>query len=229
MITFVTILVVACPCSLGLATPLAIIVSEGLCASNGILIKKSEVLENAQKVNTIVFDKTGTLTYGKLKIAEVINYSKLEEAKLLQIVGSIEGKSTHPIGKAFTDYLEEKKIPQKTVENVENIAGLGMTGEVEQEKWILGNAKILEKYDILNSHSEEEKQLAKEGKTRHDLGREEFLKVTWDWANSHKDRILEQCKLLGASFDLSRKRFTLDDGCSKAVKKSFCLTFIKKA
>ena len=66
-----------------------------------------------------------------------------------------------------------------------------------------------------------EKQLAKEGKTRHDLGREEFLKVTWDWANSHKDRILEQCKLLGASFDLSRKRFTLDDGCSKAVKKVF--------
>ncbi len=66
-----------------------------------------------------------------------------------------------------------------------------------------------------------EKQLAKEGKTRHDLGREKFLEVTWDWANKHKDRILEQCKLLGASFDLSRKRFTLDEGCSKAVKKVF--------
>ena len=61
--------------------------------------------------------------------------------------------------------------------------------------------------------------LQKKVKTRHDLGREEFLKVTWDWANKHKDRILEQCKLLGASFDLSRKRFTLDEGCSKAVKK----------
>ncbi len=66
-----------------------------------------------------------------------------------------------------------------------------------------------------------EKQLAKEGKSRHDLGREKFLEVTWDWANKHKDRILEQCKLLGASFDLSRKRFTLDEGCSKAVKKVF--------
>ena len=76
----------------------------------GILIKKSEILENAQKVDTIVFDKTGTLTYGKLKIAEVINYSTLEEKKLLQLVGSIENKSTHPIGKAFTDYLEENKI-----------------------------------------------------------------------------------------------------------------------
>lgn len=66
-----------------------------------------------------------------------------------------------------------------------------------------------------------EKQLAKEGKTRHDLGREKFLETTWEWANAHKDRILEQCKILGASFDLSRKRFTLDEGCSKAVKKVF--------
>ena len=66
-----------------------------------------------------------------------------------------------------------------------------------------------------------EKQLAKEGKNRHELGRQKFLEITWDWANKHKDRILEQCKLLGASFDLSRKRFTLDEGCSKAVKKVF--------
>ena len=99
--TFVTVLVVACPCSLGLATPLAIVVSEGKCASNGILIKKSEILENAQKVNTIVFDKTGTLTYGKLKIAEIKNYSDIKEQELLQSAGSIESKGTHPIGKAF--------------------------------------------------------------------------------------------------------------------------------
>ena len=99
--TFVTILVVACPCSLGLATPLAIVVSEGLCDSHGILVKKSEILENAQKTNTIVFDKTGTLTYGTLKVAEIMNYSNYEEKELLQLVGSIEKKSTHPIVKAF--------------------------------------------------------------------------------------------------------------------------------
>ena len=108
--TFVTILVVACPCSLGLATPLAIVISEGVCATNGILIKKSEILENARKIDTIVFDKTGTLTYGKLKISEIINYSSLEDDKLMQLVGSLESKSTHPIGKAFTDYLEERKL-----------------------------------------------------------------------------------------------------------------------
>ena len=99
--TFVTILVVACPCSLGLATPLAIVISEGICASNGILVKKSEILENASKINTVVFDKTGTLTYGKLRISQIYNYSKLSDKELIRLAGSIEEKSTHPIGKAF--------------------------------------------------------------------------------------------------------------------------------
>lgn len=161
--TFVTILVVACPCSLGLATPLAIIVSEGLCASNGILIKKSEILENAQKINTIVFDKTGTLTYGKLKIAEVINVSSMEEEKLLQLVGSLESKSTHPIGKAFIDYLEEKNIKPLEVKEFENIAGLGIVGKIQEEEMILGNSKILDKYEIQNQYLEEEKRLAEAG------------------------------------------------------------------
>lgn len=161
--TFVTVLVVACPCSLGLATPLAIVVSEGLCASNGILIKKSEILENAQKVDTIVFDKTGTLTYGKLKIAEVINYSLLEERKLLQLVGSIESKSTHPIGKAFTDYLEENKIKILDVQDFKNIAGLGIIGKIDNERILLGNSKMIKKYNIENKHFNDEKRLAENG------------------------------------------------------------------
>ncbi len=196
IITFVTVLVVACPCSLGLATPLAVIVSEGLCASNGILIKKSEILESAQKVNTIIFDKTGTLTYGKLKISEIKNYSgikelnnnvkgnklqisnseieekqldsKIKERELLQLVGSIESKSNHPISKAFTDYLTEKKIKILDVKEFENIPGLGIkgiicNGEDENQEILLGNYKLLEKYKIENNHESDERELAEKG------------------------------------------------------------------
>ena len=161
--TFVTILVVACPCSLGLATPLAIIVSEGLCATNGILIKKSEILENAQKTNTIVFDKTGTLTYGKLKISDVINYSSMTDDCLLQIVGSIESKGTHPIGKAFVDYLEENKLEKLEVKEFGNVSGYGIIGKVNNQRFIIGNSKILESYHIENNYKKDEKELAIKG------------------------------------------------------------------
>lgn len=160
---FITILVVACPCSLGLATPLAIVVSEGLCAENGILIKKSEILENAQKTDTIVFDKTGTLTYGTLKIANVINYSNMEEKEVLALAGSIEKKGTHPISKAFVDYLEQNSIESFEVENYEEISGYGVCGRVNNEQIILGNSKILSKYDIENTHKQDEEKLAKAG------------------------------------------------------------------
>ena len=161
--TFVTILVVACPCSLGLATPLAIVVSEGLCASNGILVKKSEILENVQKVNTIVFDKTGTLTYGRLKIAEIKNYSDIEKNRLLQLVGSIESKSTHPIGKAFENYLEENKLKKLEVKEFGSVTGLGIIGEVDSQKLILGNSKILKEYNVENVYSKDEEELTKKG------------------------------------------------------------------
>ena len=163
LVRFVTILVVACPCSLGLATPLAIVVSEGVCASNGILVKKSEILENARKVDTIVFDKTGTLTYGKLKIAKVINFSDMETNRLLQLVGSIESKSTHPIGKAFLDYLEENRLEILDVEDFENITGLGIIGKIDNEKFIIGNSKMLEKYSIENKYIKDEEDLSQDG------------------------------------------------------------------
>ena len=163
LITFVTVLVVACPCSLGLATPLAIVVSEGKCASNGILIKKSEILENAKKVNTIVFDKTGTLTYGKLKISEVRNYSNMSKHKLLQLVGSIESKSTHPIGKAFIDYLKDNKLEMLPVKEFGNVSGFGIIGRIEEQKFIIGNAKILDNYKINNVYEKDERELAEKG------------------------------------------------------------------
>lgn len=161
LITFVTILVVACPCSLGLATPLAIVVSEGRCASLGILVKRSEILEKAEKVDTIVFDKTGTLTYGTLRIAEWV--SKEKEKDLFQIVGSLEKNTSHPIAKAFIDTLHEKKIDMLKVENFENIAGYGIRGEVGNKKVIVCNGSFLEKNSLENPYYKEEKTFAANG------------------------------------------------------------------
>lgn len=115
------------------------------------------------KVNTIVFDKTGTLTYGTLKIAEIKNFSKIEQNKLLQIVGSIESKSTHPIGKAFENYLEENNLEKLEVKEFKNVAGFGIVGKVDGQKLILGNAKMLEKYQIKNEFYQEEEELTKKG------------------------------------------------------------------
>ena len=161
--TFVTILVVACPCSLGLATPLAIVVSEGVCINNGILVKKSEILETASKINTIIFDKTGTLTYGKLKVSNVYNYSNLSDNELLQLVGNIETKSTHPIGLAFYDYISENNEQKITVKNFENIAGYGIIAKIENQEYILGNRKMVEKYSVSNDHLKDEQELTAKG------------------------------------------------------------------
>lgn len=163
--TFVTVLVVACPCSLGLATPLAIVVSEGVCASRGILVKKSEVLENTQKIDTIVFDKTGTLTYGNLKISKIYNFSNYTDKEIIQIVGSLEKASTHPISNAFKTYMQENKINYLEASNFEDISGYGIRGKIRNDEIILGNAKILSKYNIENAHKKDEKELAKDGNT----------------------------------------------------------------
>lgn len=161
LITFVTVLLVACPCSLGLATPLAIIVSEGRCASNGILIKKSEILENAGKVNTVIFDKTGTLTYGKLKISKIYNYTNLDNQKILNIVCSLEYHSNHPISKAFIDYMNENNLKPLPVQDFENMPGLGIKGKIENTETLLGNSKLINQRNL--SSKKEENILAKEG------------------------------------------------------------------
>ena len=157
---FVTVLVVACPCALGLATPLAIVVSEGLCAKNGIIVKKSETLENAHKVDTIVFDKTGTLTYGNLKVNKIYNYSTYNEKKLLKIISSIEDKSNHPIATAFR--VENKNELLET-KNFTNIQGLGLYAIINNKKYYIGNNKILDMLKIKNNYETDEKKLQKNG------------------------------------------------------------------
>lgn len=154
---FVTILVVACPCSLGLATPLAVIVSEGICAKNGLLIKNSETLEELNNIDTIVFDKTGTLTYGNLQVAKLYNYSSYDNNHLLEIVGSLESKSTHPIAKAF------QKKNTLEVSKFNNIAGLGISGNINDKRYYLGNAKLVDQLMIEDIHINDYNSLVQEG------------------------------------------------------------------
>ena len=158
IIYFVTVLVCACPCALGLATPLAIVVSEGLCAKNGILVKKSEILENANKIDVVVFDKTGTLTNGNLRISKIINKSNYKDKDLLKIVSSLESKSTHPIASAFNNNLEKLEVSA-----FKNISGIGLKGTINNKKYLIGNNKIFDKFKITNNIVEEEKELSLDG------------------------------------------------------------------
>ena len=161
--TFVTILVIACPCALGLATPLAIVTSSGRAAQEGILIKTSEILEKANKVDTIIFDKTGTLTYGTLRVAKLNNYSDYTNDELLTLVASLEHKSTHPIASAFKTYREEHNLKLKKVEKFSVISNLGIAGTINDKKIYLGSSKILEKLELYNKYKKEEAILASQG------------------------------------------------------------------
>ncbi|MBR6113151.1 MAG: copper-translocating P-type ATPase, partial [Bacilli bacterium] len=148
LLRFVTILVVACPCALGLATPLAIVVAEGKSAENGILVKKSEIFEIAKNVNTVLFDKTGTLTEGKLKVNKVYNYSGEPEEIIMGKICSLEKKSSHPIAKAFKDYKEEKGLNTKKVTSFENVLGHGIVGRLGDDKLAIGNRKMMNESNI---------------------------------------------------------------------------------
>lgn len=159
IISFVTVLVVACPCALGLATPLAIVVSEGRSAKKGILIKTSETLENINIIDTIIFDKTGTLTYGNLKISKINNYSKYKDNELFSFVSSLENNSTHPIANAFKDYYDSKI----KVSDFKNISGVGLFGNINKKEFYVGNNKLFKKLDIKNEYLKDEKELIENG------------------------------------------------------------------
>ena len=161
LISFVNVLVVSCPCALGLATPLAIIVSIGVNAKKGILIKDGETLENIHKIDTIVFDKTGTLTYGKLKISEINKYSEYKEEDLLKLVAALEHNSTHPIATSFEEYYD-KNIK---VTDFKNIEGIGIKGTINKEKVLIGSNKIIKELSIKNDYKEQEDFLASLGNT----------------------------------------------------------------
>jgi copper-exporting ATPase len=161
---FVSILVVACPCSLGLATPLAIVIASGNASRKGILVKSSETLENAHKVKTICFDKTGTLTKGTLTVSRMYNYSNKDEKELLKDIASLENKSEHPIARAIVNKAQEDNIRLIDVKDFKVIPGFGIEGKTADEKhYLIGNKKLMLENNVELTNSEDEQKLISDG------------------------------------------------------------------
>ena len=148
ILSLVSVLVIACPCALGLATPTAIIVGVGKGARNGILIKDAASLEHLHKVNTVVADKTGTITVGKPTVVDIQNESKIREEELVSIVASLENKSEHPIAHAIVQYAKNKNITLKKPSDFSIIQGKGLKGIVEGVEYFVGSTTLIKELGI---------------------------------------------------------------------------------
>ena len=163
---FTAVLVIACPCALGLATPTAIMVGTGKGAENGILIKGGEALETAHKIDTIIFDKTGTITEGKPTVTDVITIEGVEKNQLLQVTASAEKGSEHPLGQAIVRGAEEKSLEMLPMEHFESLTGRGIEAQMDGQTVLAGNRKLMEERNIsLRALEAESDRLAEEGKT----------------------------------------------------------------
>lgn len=163
---FISVLVIACPCALGLATPTAIMVGTGKGAEYGVLIKSGAALETAHKIETIVFDKTGTLTEGKPIVTDVVVVNGITESNLLQLAASAEKGSEHPLGEAIVKGAEEKGLEFKKLDSFNAIPGHGIEVKIDDQDILLGNRKLMVERKIsLESLEETSDKLASEGKT----------------------------------------------------------------
>src|ERR1035437_9001517 len=143
LVNAVAVLIIACPCALGLATPMAIMVGTGRGAAEGILIRNAEALETFEKVNTLVVDKTGTLTEGKPRLTSVIPAEGFNETQLLQMVASLEKASEHPLAAAILAAAKEKRIELQAVTEFQSITGKGVTGQLQSKSVSIGNAALM--------------------------------------------------------------------------------------
>lgn len=163
---FISVMVIACPCALGLATPTAIMVGTGKGAEYGILIKGGEALETAHKVNIIVFDKTGTITEGKPTVTDVLIEGDISEERLLQLTASAEKGSEHPLGQAIVHGAEDAGLTLFAAEQFEALTGRGIRALINGENVLAGNRKLMEEENIsLKGMEEASDRLAEEGKT----------------------------------------------------------------
>src|SRR5699024_5799932 len=164
LVNAVAVLIIACPCALGLATPMSIMVGVGRGASAGILIKNAESLERFEKVDTLVLDKTGTITEGKPTVTKVHAVPDLEEKELLQLAASVERASEHPLGAAMVSAAEEKGLSLSPVSDFQAPSGKGVVGEVAGRKVAVGNRRYLTELGVeVADLSEQAEALRRDG------------------------------------------------------------------
>lgn len=163
---FISVLVIACPCALGLATPTAIMVGTGKGAENGVLIKSGGALETAHKVQSIIFDKTGTITEGKPKVTDILVSEGVDEKYLLQVAATAEKGSEHPLGEAIVKKAEEENLELFQGKDFRAIPGKGIEVIIEDKKVLLGNLRLMEEYEVeIKDFMDKSHKLSKEGKT----------------------------------------------------------------
>ena len=148
LVAAVSVLIIACPCALGLATPMSIMVGVGRGAQAGVLIKNAEALERMEKVDTLVVDKTGTLTEGKPKVVAIVPAAGFEETEVLRLAASVERASEHPLADAIVRAAKERKLDLGKVDDFDSPTGKGATGKVDGKTIVLGNAKFLQSLGI---------------------------------------------------------------------------------
>lgn len=193
---FVAVLIIACPCALGLATPTAVMMGTGLAAKQGILIKSSQALEIAQKVNMIVFDKTGTLTKGEPVVTDIIEVNNKKE-EILQVAGSLEKNSEHPLAQAIIQEAKKQKIKLFEVQNFEAIPGHGVEAYLDKQKIFFGTRKLIEGHQIKSDFIEEQMvKLEEQGKTAMILGRDQAIMGIIAVADTLKDHSKQAIEIL---------------------------------
>ncbi len=166
LMAFTAVIVIACPCALGLATPTAIMVGTGAGAEHGILIKGGEPLESASNINAIVFDKTGTITKGKPEVTDIESLSYLDEDEILSLAASLEKQSEHPLAEAIYSYAQEESIALETVTKFSAVPGHGVQGNIGKELYYLGNRKLIDTLGLDLGRTERKLvRLEEQGKT----------------------------------------------------------------
>lgn len=166
LLAFIAVLIISCPCALGIATPAALMVGVGKAASNGILIRGGEVLERAEKLTAVVFDKTGTLTRGEPNVTDIVTLSSQSESDVLTFAAALESGSEHPLGEAIVRAAQHRKLALPAISQFEAIPGHGIRGEITGHVILLGNRRLFQSENITTTAAEQTmSQLEIEGKT----------------------------------------------------------------